>query len=91
MTDLDLRHPVMGCICAEGHIIRPDGTVTFTPPVHDCGYIKRRHAVIPAAEIEARRMVRSEHSHWRGAPEAHPDWPRWFMAEVDRAVLTAGR
>ena len=82
MTSVDLKHPIMGCICTEGHIIKPDGTVIFMPPVHDCAYIQKRHTFIGAAEAEATRLVRSHHSHWckEHKPEAHPgprsSWPR---------------
>jgi len=73
--DMDLRHPVMRCECAEGRIVTPGGIV-WTPPVHSCAYVEARNDLIPAAEAEA----------LAAAPlgPRDPAWSRAFMAAMAR-------
>ena len=69
-------HPITGCLCAEGRVVRGREGVIFLPPVHDCRYIAVRNSTL----VEAVRLTALD----------GPLGTRWtsvFMANV--ATLTA--
>lgn len=74
-----IRHPVMGCTCAEGRYQDASGVQHWAPAVHDCAYVAHRGRLAASAEAEA--LTRCE----KGKKD--PAWGAEFLAAMDREVV----